>query len=89
MAHAKPALTPKHRLRLPRLIVDQGRPHSRAAEFFHVSWGTAAKWAQRYRDERPGWPMGPRPAHPARQDPSTVVRKIVHLRWEQRPCPMS
>ena len=37
MAHANAALTPKHRLRLARLIVEDGWPPSRAAEFFHVS----------------------------------------------------
>ena len=42
MAHANAALTPKHRLRLARLIVDDGWPPSRAAEFFNVSWRTAA-----------------------------------------------
>jgi hypothetical protein len=51
MAHANAALTPRHRLRLARLIVEDGWPPSRAAEFFNVSWRTAAKWAQRYRDE--------------------------------------
>jgi hypothetical protein len=29
------------------------RSPSRAAEFFHVSWRTATKWAQRYREEGP------------------------------------
>jgi transposase len=53
MAYANAALTPKHRLRLARLVVDDGWPPSRAAEFFNVSWRTAAKWAQRYRDEGP------------------------------------
>ena len=38
MAHANAALTPKHRLRLARLIVDDGWPPSRAAEFFNVSY---------------------------------------------------
>ena len=43
MAHANAALTPKHRLRLARLIVEEGWPPSRAAEFFNVSWRTADK----------------------------------------------
>src|SRR5690242_21474259 len=53
MAHANAALTPKHRLRLARLIVDEGWTPARAAEFFNVTWRTADKWAKRYRDEGP------------------------------------
>lgn len=70
MSHANAALNPRHRLRLARLIVDEGRPASRAAKFFHVSWRTADRWAQRYRVEGPVG-MNDRvlePAHPARQD---------------------
>ena len=38
MAHVNAALTPKHRLRLARLVVEDGWPPARAAEFFNVSW---------------------------------------------------
>jgi hypothetical protein len=47
MSHANAALTPRHRLRLARLIVEEGWPTSRAAEFFNVSWRTADKWPRR------------------------------------------
>ena len=88
--HANAALTPRHRLRLARLIVEDGWPPSRAAEFFNVSWRTAAKWAQRYRDEGPA---GMRDRSSARhtqhaKTPQPVVRKIVHLRWKQRLGPV-
>ena len=36
--HANAALTPRARLRLARLIVDQGWPIPRAAERYDVSW---------------------------------------------------
>jgi transposase InsO family protein len=90
MAHANAALTPKHRLRLARLIVDDGWPPSRAAEFFNVSWRTAAKWAQRYRDEGPAGMCDRTSARhtQARKTPRPVVRKIVHLRWKQRLGPV-
>ena len=39
--HANAALTPRARLRLARLIVDQGWPIARAAERYDVSWRTA------------------------------------------------
>lgn len=90
MAHANAALTPRHRLRLARLIVEDGWPPSRAAEFFHVSWRTAAKWAQRYREEGPAG-MNDRSSARLTQHaktPTPVVRKIVHLRWKQRLGPV-
>ncbi|MEV5003880.1 helix-turn-helix domain-containing protein [Nocardioides sp. LML1-1-1.1] len=51
--HAIAALTPRAKLRLARLIVDHGWPPARAAERYDVSWRTAKKWADRYRDEGP------------------------------------
>jgi transposase len=51
--HSNAALTPRARLRLARLIVDQGWPPARAAERYDVSWRTAKKWADRYRTEGP------------------------------------
>jgi transposase InsO family protein len=88
--HANAALTPRARLRLARLIVDQGWPPARAAERYDVSWRTAKKWADRYRDEGPGG-MLDRSSAPHRQPNRTqapVVRKIVHLRWKQRLGPV-
>jgi len=88
--HANAALTPRHRLRLARLIVDDGWPSSRAAEFFNVSWRTAAKWADRYRREGPAG-MNDRSSARHTQHAKTshrMVRKVVHLRWKQRLGPV-
>ena len=90
MSHANAALTPRHRLRLARLIVEDGWPPSRAAEFFNVSWRTADKWAKRYRAEGPAG-MNDRSSARHTQHvktPTPVVRKIVHLRWKQRLGPV-
>ena len=90
MSHANAALTPRARLRLARLVVDQGWTPARAAERYDVSWRTAAKWAQRYRDEGPAG-MGDRssrPHHQPARTPAPVVRKIVHLRWKHRLGPV-
>jgi transposase InsO family protein len=90
MAHVNAALTPRHRLRLARLVVDEGWSPSRAAEFFNVSWRTAAKWAQRYREEGLAG-MNDRSSarhSQAARTPLPVVRKIVHLRWKQRLGPV-
>jgi transposase InsO family protein len=75
---------------LARLVVDDGWPPSRAAEFFNVSWRTAAKWAQRYRDEGAAG-MNDRTSARRTQHartPQPVVRKIVHMRWKQRLGPV-
>jgi transposase InsO family protein len=90
MSHANVALTPRHRLRLARLVVEDGWPPSRAAEFFNVSWRTADKWAKRYRAEGPAG-MNDRTSARHTQHaktPQPVVRKIVHLRWKQRLGPV-
>ena len=86
MAHANAALTPKHRLRLARLIVDDGWPPSRAAEFFNITWRTADKWAKRYRVEGSAGMNDRSSARHSQhaKTPRPVVRKIVHLRWKQR-----
>jgi transposase InsO family protein len=88
--HSNAALTPLHRLRLARLIVDHHWPVARAAERYDVSWKTAAKWAQRYAVEGAAG-MNDRSSRPHRQPartPAPVVRKIVHLRWKQRLGPV-
>jgi transposase len=51
--HSNAALTPRARLRLARLIVDEKWSPARAAERYDVSWKTAAKWAARCRAEGP------------------------------------
>lgn len=53
MSHANAALTPRARLRLARLIVEDGWSFATAAELFMVAPKTARKWAERYRAEGP------------------------------------
>ena len=91
MSHANAALTPKARLRLARLVVDDGWPVARVAERFQVSWPTAKRWADRYRQLGPNG-MADRSSRPHRQPNRTgqpLVRKIVHLRWKQRLGPVA
>jgi transposase InsO family protein len=68
------------------LIVEQGWPVSHAAAAFQVSWPTANRWAQRYRQagEAGMADRSSRPHHSPRRTPAPVVRRIVHLRWKQR-----
>ena len=88
--HANAALTPRARLRIAQLIVDDGWPVARAAERFQVAWPTAQRWADRYRQLGPDG-MHDRSSRPLRQPtrtPQPVVRKIVHLRWKRRLGPV-
>ncbi len=91
MSHANAALTPRARLRLARLIVEDGWPVARAAERFQVAWTTANRWASRYRLQGPAGmtDRSSRPHHSPRTTPAPVVRKIVHLRWCQRLGPIA
>ena len=90
MSHGSAVLTPRHRLRLARSVVEEGWSVSAAAVFFRVSYPTAAKWVRRYvelgaegmqhRSSRPH-------RHPNRT-PQQLVRKIVHLRIKKRLGPV-
>jgi transposase InsO family protein/transposase len=88
--HSNAALTRRARLKIARLIIDQGWPVARAAERFDVSWKTANKWADRYDKEGEGGmeDRSSRPHHQTNRTPAPVVRKIVHLRWKQRLGPV-
>jgi transposase InsO family protein len=90
VSHANAALTPRARLRLARLIVDDGWPVARAAERYDVSWPTAKRWADRYAAMgRAGMEdRSSRPHRVANRTPPQRVRKIVHLRFKQRLSPV-
>ena len=80
MSHANAALTPRARLRLARLIVEEGWPIARAAERYDVSWPTAKRWADRYRE------LGA--AGHGRSPPRvrTAPRPGPRSRWSARSC---
>jgi transposase InsO family protein len=91
VAHANAALTPRHRLKLARAIVEDGWTVSYAAAVFNVSWPTANRWAQRYRIAGAAG-MADRSSRPhrcPRRTPAPVVRRIVHLRWKKRLGPVA
>lgn len=90
MSHANAALTPRARLRLARLIVEEGWPVARAAERFQVSWPTARRWADRYRESGSAGMQdrSSRPHSQPNRTPPPLVRKIVHVRWKRRVGPV-
>jgi transposase InsO family protein len=84
--HANAALTPRQRLALARLIVEEKWTAARAAERFGVASTTARRWAGRYRAEgRAGMQdRSSRPhSSPAKTDLATTKR-IVSLRLRKR-----
>ena len=90
MSHANAVLTPRTRLRLARLVVEDRWTYSAAAKMFMVAPRTARKWAERYRAEGLDG-MADRSSRP-RTSPSktssAVVRRIVALRWRKRLGPV-
>ncbi|MGZ4476684.1 MAG: helix-turn-helix domain-containing protein, partial [Nocardioides sp.] len=90
MSHANAALTPRARLRLARLIVEDGWKPSAAAKMFMVSTVTARKWAARLRTEGPAGMQdrSSRPRTCPHRTPEPVVRDIVTLRWRHRLGPV-
>ena len=88
MSHANAALTPRHRLKVAQLVIDQGYPISEVAARFQVSWPTVKRWVDRYAA---GEPMGDRSSRPHRQPartPPPVVRRVLDLRWRKRLGPL-
>ena len=91
MSHANAALTPRHRLRLARAVVEDGWSLSYAAAVFNVAYPTAKRWAERYRQAGAAG-MSDRSSRPhrcPRRTPQPIVRKIVHLRWKKRLGPVA
>jgi transposase InsO family protein len=90
VSHANALLTPRTRLRLARLVVEDGWTCSAAAKMFMVSPRTAAKWAGRYRSEGIAG-MADRSSRPRSMPAKTappVVKRIVALRWRHRLGPV-
>ncbi len=84
MTHADAPFTPAGRVRLARLIVEDGWPILRAAERFPCSPSTASKWAARHRagldlTDRSSWP-----ARSPNRTPTRMERRIIALRVTRR-----
>jgi transposase InsO family protein len=86
VVHANATLTPTGRLRLAKLIVDQGWTYARAAERFSVGLGTARRWAGRYRELGAAGMIdrSSRPQHCPARLPQRTERRIVNLRVTRR-----
>ena len=74
MSHANAALTPRARLKVARLVVEDGYPISEVAARFQCSWPTVKRWVDRYRAEGVSG-MGDRSSRPHRSPRRT--RRLV------------
>ena len=88
MSHANAALTPRARLKVAQLVVDQGWPISEVAARFQVSWPTVKRWADRYAAGQPMADRSSRPRHQPLRTPAPVVRRVLELRWRKRLGPL-
>lgn len=84
VSHANALLTPRGRLNLAQLIVDQGWPIRRAAERFQCSPATASKWAARYRRGLSLEDRSSRPHRSPSRCPQRLERRIIALRFTRR-----
>lgn len=90
MSHANAALTPRARLRLAKLIVEDDWPVAVAAKMFMTSPPTARKWAARFRTEGSAgmFDRSSRPHSMPTKTPPAVVKRIVKARWRRRLGPV-
>lgn len=90
MSHANAALTPRARLRLAKLIVEEHWPVTVAAKMFMTSPPTARKWVARFRAEGPAGmtDRSSRPRSMPTKTPPAVVKRIVKARWRRRLGPV-
>ncbi len=84
--HANAVLTPRGRLMLAQLVVDEGWTYARAGERFSVGTTTVRRWAQRYRDHGAEGmcDRSSRPRRSPNQTSQRLERRILGLRVSRR-----
>ena len=89
MSHANAALTPRHRLKVARLVVQDGYPISEVAARFQCSWPTVKRWVDRYlAGDRAMQDRSSRPHTMPAKTPPVVVKRLVSLRLRLREGPV-
>ena len=77
MAHCDAALTPRHRFKIARLVVDVDWPISEVTTRFQISWPTVKGWDDRYRAGEAIWDRLSRPkTSPNKTDKATTKRCV-------------
>lgn len=86
--HANAALTPRHRLLVARLVVDDGWPISEVAARFQVSWPTVKRWVDRYRAGESMHDRSSRPRTSPNKTSKATTKRCVSLRTRLREGPV-
>lgn len=86
--HAYAALTPRHPLKVVRLVVDDGWPISEVAARFQVSWPAVKRWADRYGAGEDMRDRSSRPHHSPNKTHPKVVKRCIGLRMRLREGPV-
>ena len=88
MSHPNAALTPRHRLKVARLVVDDGWPISEVAARFQVSWPTVKRWVDRHLFGESMQDRSSRPKTSPKKTPKAVSMRCVSLRRRLREGPV-
>ncbi len=88
MSHRNAALTPRHRLRVARLVVEEGWPISEVAARFQVSWPTVKRWVDRYLAGEPMQDRSSRPKSSPNKTSKKTTKRCVSLRMRLREGPV-
>ena len=89
MSHANAALTPRHRLLVARLVVEDGYPISEVAARFQCSWPTVKRWVDRYlAGDRRMLDRSSRPHTSPNKTSPEVTKRLVSLRLRLREGPV-
>jgi transposase InsO family protein len=89
MSHANAALTPRARLKVAELVVEQGYPISEVAARFQCSWPTVKRWVDRYlAGDRQMRDRSSRPHTSPNKTTLAVTKRLVSLRLRLREGPV-
>jgi len=88
VSHANAALTPRARLRVAQLVVDQSVPVTEVAARFQCSWATVKRWADRYRAGKTMQDRSSRPKTSLKKTPLATTKRVVSLRLRLREEPV-
>ncbi|WP_405836207.1 IS481 family transposase [Streptomyces platensis] len=80
MSHPNAVLTPRHRMKVARLVVDDGWPISEVAARFQVSWPTVKRWVDRYLAGESMQDRSSRPRRSPTKTPENVTKRCISLR---------
>ncbi len=86
--HPNAALTPRHRLKVARLVVDDGWPISEVAARFQVSWPTVKRWVDRYANGESMHDRSSRPKTSPKKTSKATTKRCVSLRLRLREGPV-